>query len=426
MRRNALLLLTLWGAFLLAGCWDRSEPEEIALATAVAVDRLTPTLYDVTFMMALPGQAGDQGGASGKASGKPYAVITVQAPTVTGAISLADTVMEREISLRHMKFFFMSEELARAGGLHALDEIVRFRHARRTVFYMVTKGSAADFLKRIHPEPEKDPQRFIEQLTAKHRTTGMIPRSGQIQTFVRKITTGYSDPLTYYLALVDEPKVTEAKATPASGNSIATSPATSGFRAGELPRSGGPNFELLGGAAFRGEKMVGVLTNEEMRTVLMLQDEFRRGHFSIPDPSDPDLHLALEIHRGRPLALSADLSGSRPRLRGTITLEAELQAIQTKIDYTDPERQRTLEQATARLIQNRMQETIKKTQGWGADVAGFGEHVVRYFPTMKAWEDYRWAERYATADIDIDVRVTLRRFGSQLSPPEPQPQKQRR
>jgi len=415
MAAVGLLLLTMG---LLAGCWDRTEVEQQAFVLAIGVDKGEKSLYRVTFAIALPAKmAGGKEGGGGE--GKPYMLTTIDAPTVVGAISIADSYLSRQVSLRHTKALFMGEELARISGMHTMDEFVRFRQARRTILYVVTKGTAEAFLNGMDVKLEKDPHRFIEQLANNVRFTGTVPDGSQIQHFITRVNTGYSEPVTYYAALKEEGEDQgDAQQAEGKGNGTADQGGEKGFTAGELPRSGGPNIELIGAAAFRGERMVGTLTGEDMRMILLMQGRFKRGYFSIPDPKQPDLFVSMEVHQGRPLIIETDVTGPRPKLNVVITLEGEILAMQSDHDYTEPELQPVLEAALASEVNKRMHAVIEKTQRWETDVVGFGEHVVKGFPTVDAWEAYKWPDRYASAEINTLVRVTLRRFGKQLSPPE--------
>jgi Ger(x)C family germination protein len=410
-RKLTAALLLLMTALSLTGCWDRAELEEESFVLAIGLDKGKSALYSATFVIALPEKMA--GGKGGGGEGKPFMLTTVEAPTVAGAIGMVNTYLDREVTIQHTKALFMGEELAQQSGMYAMDEFVRFRQARRSTFYIVTKGKAKDFLDKIQPKMEKDPQRFIEKMSYNYRATGMIPASSQIQNFVTTVNTGYISPVTYYAAVKEEDQKKDTEKAASSG-----SLSESGFKAGELPREGGPNMELLGGAAFRGEKMVGVLTGEDMRMVLLLQDQFQRGFFSIQDPEKTDLYLSLDVRKGRPAKIDVDLSGGKPKITATITLEAELTSMQSDIDYTDPAMQVRLEEATALAVKDRLDKTIKKTQDWGTDVVGFGRSVVKQFPTVDAWEAYGWPDKYKDADVTTHVRVTIRRFGKQLSPPK--------
>lgn len=408
MRRNRLTaaLLVLVLCLPLTGCWDRTELEEIAFVLAIGVDKGKESVYSVTFAIALPDKlAGKDGGGGG---GKPLMMTTVEAPTVAGAIAMADSYLSRQVSLRHTKALFMGEEMARISGMHTMDEFVRFRQARRTMYFLVTKGKAADFLKEMEPKVEKNPQRYIEQLIQNVRYTALIPAASQIQSFITTVNTAYAAPSAYYAAIKKEGE--EDQGGGGAG-------AASGFKAGNLPRQGGPNVELLGAAAFKGEHMVGVLTGEEMRSLLLLQGEFKRALYSIPDPKQKELFVSMEVHQGRPLVVNVDLSGPRPRISAIVTLEGELLSVQSNRDYTEPELQGELEDAAIRTITDGLLKAIQKTQALGADVAGFGRHAVRKFPTVSDWESYKWDEKYPNAEVSVGVRFTLRRFGKQLSPP---------
>lgn len=411
-RRGVVLLLLLLAALVSAGCWDRRELEETGFVLAVGVDKGDKSRYAVTAVIAIPAKmAGGKGGGGGDKE-KPVLQTTVEAPTVAGAISLIDSYLDRRISFLHTKALFMAEDLARESGLTTMDEFVRFRQARRTIFYIVTKGKASAFLKKMDVQLEKDPQRFIEQMTYNYRATGMIPAASQIQSFVTSVNTGYTQPITYYAALKEQDSDSTDKGEQPEH------PEDGGFTAGEIPRKGGPNLELFGAAAFRHDKMVGVLTGEEVRYILLLQDKFQRGSFNIPDPRSPGEFVSLDVRRGRPMGVQVDLSGDRPRLTVMITLEAEILAMQPGIDYTEPEFQPRLEAAAEAEITSGVRSLIRKTQDWNADVIGFGSAVVKEFPTIAAWDSYRWPDRYRDADIRINVRMTLRRFGLQLSPPK--------
>lgn len=408
LRRVAVVALLLALTVPAVGCWDRTELEEMAFALAIGIDKGQESRYSVTFAIALPDKLAGGGKGGGGGEEKPLLLTTVEAPTVAGAIAMADSYLSRQMSLRHTKALFMGEELAQISGMHAMDEFARFRQARRTMYYLVTKGKAADFLTAMQPKLEKNPQRYIEMLIHNVRNTSVIPAASQIQSFITTVNTGYSGPIAYYVAIKEEDKEKSRQS--------ATSSAT-GFKAGDLPRTGGPNVELLGGAAFHSEKMVGVLTGEQMRMILLLQGAFKRGLFSLQDPRRSDLYFSVEVHQGRPLSIDVDLSGPRPRLNALVTLEGELLTIQSNQDYTDPERQVELEDAAIRTFTEQMLSAIRTTQEWETDVIGFGRKVVSKFPTVDAWEAYNWPERYKDAEVSVAVRFTLRRFGKQLSPP---------
>jgi len=399
-----LLLLTL------SGCWNKIEIEENAFVLAIGVDKGEQDLYRITMAMARPEKlAGKEGGGGGGGEEKPLVLSTIEAPSLTGALSMLNGYIGRNVTLQHAKALFVSEELARDGNLQFLDEVIRYRETRQTIFLVVTKQDASQFLEGMKPELGKNPMRYIEQLTYNYRRTAMLPAASQISDFVSQVNVNYSQPLSYYAALVEEEESE-------SGGGKAADQSEASHTAGELPRQGGSNVEMIGGAAFKQQKMVGTLSGEEIRHYLLLHDAFHQAVATFKDPKEPESSVSVRLSRKRPSDLWVDVSGSRPRLSAAISLEGEILGVQSGVDYSEPEQQAALEASIEQQIEDSIRTLIKRTQEWESDIVGFGRHAVPQFPTVEAWETYDWPSKYPKAEVQVDVRFTLRRFGLTLSP----------
>jgi spore germination protein KC len=398
MRRNRYLIivLLLFVTPLLTSCWDRYEVEDISFLVSMGIDKGTKFKYIITVSIAIPENFAKD------SSGKKYLVTSVEAPTISAALTLFGTYAGRRVSLQHTKALFMGEALARESGLNTMDEFLRLHQARRSTLYFVTKGKAVDFLNQVESKINTDPERLVEGLNYASRNTGVLPSISQIQTFVTTVNMGYVQPMTYYAA------IHEGGAPPENYLEV---------EAGKLSREGGPNAEVLGAAAFRKDKMVGVLTALDVRLILMVQNRFRSGFTSFRDPKDSTDSFTLDVRTARPTRVQADVKQQRPQLNIHVDLEGELVAIQSGIDYTDPKMQGVIEQAAARNATDEFDRLIKKTQAWDTDVLGFGNTVVKAFPTVAAWNQYDWPSKYKDAEIKFDVSFKLRRFGLQLAPP---------
>jgi len=414
VRRKTLatLLMLLLLPMTLTGCWDRFELEELAFVLLLGIDKGQQDAFAVTAMIAIPNRmagSSERGGGGGGSKERPYLITTVEGPTVAAAVEMLGGYIDRRISVDHATAAFMGEELAREGVMQAMDALIRHWGFRRTNLFVVVKGTAKEFLNKATSDLEQNPQRHLEKIAANYRQYGLLPAHGQIHHFVTHASTHYLSPVTYYAALKTEDSPSVRTRTDGTDNTNTVS--------GSLPREGGPNLEFVGAAVFRGDKMVGVLTGEENRLLLMVQGRFARGILTIPDPNDPQHHITLDVRRGRPVRISADLSGSHPRITGRIALEAQLFETSSGIDYTEPELQEQLEEAFEKYLERRLRELIRKTQDWGTDIFGFGYYVARRIATVPEWLAYEWPERYPDAEVDIAVEMTLRRFGTQISPP---------
>jgi len=412
MRRKliSLVVLMLVSLPLLSACWDQRELEQLALVLAIGIDKGKEDTYAVTVLIALPSQmagAGNGGGSgAGGAENKPYLMLEVESSTIAGALSILNGSIDRRVSLIQTKVLFLSEELARISGMLVMDEFMRFREARRNITMVVTKERASEFLDQIDVKTAKEPSRYFEEFENSFGYTGLTPARSLIHDFVTHIHTRYMEPITFYASIRPEDHEPSEHADREDP-----------FRAGRLPMRGLPNVEVVGAAAFLRDRMVGVLSGEEVRVVLMVQERFQHSLFVVEDPRDPEYSVSLALSRGRPIRVKIDLRGPNPRVSILVTLEGEIEAIQTLTDYTNPEIHDEIERAVEEKIISAMKQVIKKTQDWGSDVMGLGQHIVGQFPTVGEWEDYDWPKRYADSEFTIETRVKLRRFGLQLSPP---------
>jgi spore germination protein KC len=395
-KRYLIIVLLLFITPLLTSCWDRFEVEDISFLISMGIDKGTKFRYIITVAIAIPENFGKD------STGKKYLVTSVEAPTINAALTMIGTYAGRRVSLQHTKALFMGEALARESGLNAIDEFLRLHQARRSTLYFVTKGKAVDFLNQVESKINTDPQRLVEGLNYTSRNTGVLPSISQIQTFVTTVNMGYIQPMTYYAAIHEGGEV--------PGNYLEV-------EAGRLPRKGGPNAEVLGAAAFRKDKMVGVLTALDVRLILMVQNQFRSGFTSFPDPKNPTVYFTMDVRSARPTRVQADVKQKRPQLNIHVDLEGELVAVQSGIDYTDPKMQGVIEQAAEQNAAVEFDRLVKKTQAWNSDVLGLGNTVVKAFPTVEAWNQYDWPSKYKDAEIKFDVSLKLRRFGLQLAPP---------
>ena len=91
--------------------------------------------------------------------------------------------------------------------------------------------------------------------------------------------------------------------------------------------------------------------------------------------------------------VSIDLSGDVPRIEVQLELYIKLH-----------QQGMSLAEAQTKL-QNDMSALIDKCQQLGVEPFGFGAVAVRQFLTFADWNQYDWRERFAAADVQIQVEL---------------------
>lgn len=441
-------------ALTLTGCWDRTEVDDIAFITALGLDEAPDNQVYMTFHIAVPravaGGGGQGGGGAGGGTQQTSLITTLMGRSVLGLVNLVNTYVDRRPSFVHAKLVVVGEGLARRGISPYISELVRFRETRRTMFLVVTKGTAKEFMERNRPVIEQNPAKNLELLALTNRQTGLVPPS-QLHRFLVEVQSLGEEPLVILAGVKEEPP---GGRTEQEGDGPSKS--LDGFRgsgeggqankppklpsppprpartdgdyiAGSSPRVGGNPVEFLGGAVFRGDRMVGEITGDEVRAVLMLRGTFKRGILVSKDPFVENKYVSYDLRLARPTQVRVTKRGRDFHVGVKVMLEGEVIGSQGPVDYSDPKNLHALEKRLAADLRKLSRDTIRKAQReFNSDIFAFGNKVRHMTTTWSEWEDLKWPERFPHASIDVSVKLDLRRTGLLFRPPAPSTERVRR
>ena len=183
------------------------------------------------------------------------------------------------------------------------------------------------------------------------------------------------------------------------------------FKAGDLPKASALKAEIMGLAVFNGGKMVGELDGEETHYHLMSNGEFRNAFMTIPDPTEKDTFVVIDVKQSRPPSHKVSMINGKPHIDLKIMLEGDIEVIQSGINYEEPQKLTELEKAYEDFIRQGTEKFLKKTTEYNADICGFGEHMKKKFLTWQKWVDFKWLDRYRDSSFNVEVDVKLRRPG---------------
>ncbi len=107
---NKIIFLLLCFVFLLTGCYDARELDDLAYVIAIGIDKGDKTDLKVTFQIAIPVNIAGEGSSTGK---ETSTLLTIDSDSVYGAVSKANTEISKEINLSQNKMIVFSEELAK-------------------------------------------------------------------------------------------------------------------------------------------------------------------------------------------------------------------------------------------------------------------------------------------------------------------------
>ncbi|MDX9871299.1 MAG: Ger(x)C family spore germination protein [Clostridia bacterium] len=404
MVKNLLLAIILsFSLIFFTGCWGSREPDELSFVLSMGLDKGREGIVQVSFQEAIPQDLGGEG------DGEATTVIAIESASIFGALQLGNTFTTRELTLIHNRIIIISEELAKEGLEKYLNPLIRSREIRRNTFIAIARGSAYDFLKNNKPILEKYVSRQFELILKNIALDGFSVNS-TLSEITQSIKSPGREAAIAILAVNKEEKDSTAQEERSNAEKALYEES---YLAGEVPHQGGNKIDIIGLAAFRGDKLAGFLNGSETRYYHMVTGKLNSSIFTFADPEKPEEYMiVMKIKKGRNPAIKVDLSGEKPVIQTDLVLEGEIMSIQSGVNYELAEDAAELQTYLEETITREVTKVLKKTQEeLQSDIVGFGDYTRQYFWTWQDWVDYNWPEKYPEAEIQVRTQLAVRRTG---------------
>lgn len=414
-RTVALLLLICVFPTFFSGCWSYQEVDETGFILFLGLDRGVENKLTWSAQVAKPrvivGAAGGNGGMSSPENDVQSIVnVSVEAPTFTAAMTMMNIFLDRRLSLKHLKVIVFSEELAREGMMTYLGVMGRYPEFRRSVIVAVCRGiTARELLENNNRVLEVNPAKHAEMVTAFSQFTGFIPAQPQFHYFYNDAKADDADPVCLMVGLRRE--TPQGEGPPVTGEEWISEGA---YYAGELPRSGGNNVEIIGAAVFQNDRYVGDINGDQMTGLMLIRGTFNETNLSIEDPFDPSKMLAFNLTAYRSPQFQVDLSGPVPRIHVIVRLEGTLLGSQNlSVGFEEESNRLILEAIINQQLEGFMADIIDRAQNeFQADILHLGKIVKHKFLTIQQWREYDWlGTQFPQAIITAEARTRIRYFG---------------
>ncbi|HPU41523.1 MAG TPA: Ger(x)C family spore germination protein [Acetivibrio clariflavus] len=408
----AFILIVILQCIILTGCFDKREPDDMAYPIALGFDKGSTNELRMTMQIAVPtniagGESG--GGGDGESSST---VIAVETPSIYSGLNMLNSFISKQINLSHIKVIVFSQEIAQEGISKYLHAMIRNKEFRPNVSIIVSRCSAEEFIDAVKPKLETNPAKYYELLLDAYQYTGFTTDT-QLIDFYNKSERSSIQPVA---VLADVSKYKSSDEFDLSSSTYKEKgrsfPLEGDFKAGDLPKLGGLNIEIMGLAIFDGGKMVGELDGEETSYNLMVEGKFNSMYFTMPDPIKKDDLVVLQLRRSRLTEKKVEMIGDKPKLIVKVHLEGDILSVQSGINYESGENVKLLQSATEAYIKDGIIKYLdKSTKVFKTDTNGFGNKVKGKFLTWQEWQEFDWLSKYKEATYDVEVDVAIRRPG---------------
>jgi len=379
MRFAALILSILMVSALSAGCWDNDEIDHLFIITGIALDTVPddPEQVSITVQVSSIIQAGSgSGSGSGTGAGKQNSgqnsaiLLHAVSKTIWSGLAQINQNNSHRLLLSHNQIRLYSKDLAKRGIIERLDAPLRDQDARLEVPLAVVDGCAEDMLAAEMPS---DPTSgiFLGDMFQDLANTSVEYRVRLID-FVSKLLEETTSPVLPLLEVVSQKD----------------------------------NQEILmtGMAVFKGDKMIGCLSNEEALGYIWSLGNVKKNNFQVNEGASTALLHINRLDSKREVILRQD---------GVIQVTFYVEAILTVsemlgfVEIKPKELIPHLVDLAQQEIERKIANSFIAARKLNADIFGFGTSVYRKYP--KEWKDIKenWDTLFSGIDFRVEAKVRL-------------------
>ncbi|CAN2254424.1 spore germination protein [Bacillus vallismortis] len=359
----------------LAGCWDRTEINDIAFVVSSAIDKKKDK-YQVALQIPLVGQLGGQtGGGGGTAGSETWYVDSASGTTIREASNKLQTALSRTINTSHRRTVVVGEDMAREGIAPVFDILTRNPQNRLTALLLISRGEARDII-NTEVQLEQFPAEMIRELAIMSTNRPVF-----LSRFMSDLLEKGSDPYA--------PVISSSKTKPGG--------------------KGKPNLKIDGLAIFKKDRLVDILKDEHMKAALMLLNQARQPEFILDLPNQMG-KATIQLQKSNASFHAAEKNG---KLSMTIEIRAKGIIMENQTTYETRENDQfyIIQKALNRAVKEDVTSTVHRLQKRKADPAGFQDRTIRSMNITKDLLKKEWDEVYKDMEIHVQPIVTIEQGG---------------
>ncbi|TDL32738.1 Ger(x)C family spore germination protein [Jeotgalibacillus sp. S-D1] len=389
MNRTIFFLIVI-GTILLSGCWNKRELTDIAVVSALAIDKNEEGKYVGTFQVINAGNiaSGEQGGGGENA---PIRVFSATGESLIQMSRNAAAKMPRQLFYEHVKLLVISEELAKNEGINTIfDSLDRSPNFRITTRVVLARDTEAANVVKVLTAIEKLPSEGIIKTLKSAETMQGETVTVDIHAIMNALRSPGKEPVISAFTLKGDEK---------SGERIQSIQST----------TLDANLQAKGIGVFKEGKLIDWLEDDAASGTVWALNKIQRTVMTLDWENEIDA-VALEVIRQN-TGVTIEMISGKPKISIEIRAEGDIREVKNQLDLSHPNILMNIEKKLGKKLKTEIEDAILRAQENKSDIFGFGEMVYQDYPEewkkIKAdWQDVHFPELKVDVKTDIFVRQT--------------------
>ncbi|MGA4515731.1 spore gernimation protein GerC [Solibacillus silvestris] len=386
MKKYMFILIIL--NFILTGCWDKRELNELAITLALGIDKVEgEDEYEVTAQVVVPSAVSMKDGTGGAT----VTLFTENGETVYEALRRMTKVSPRKIYPGHLQMLIIGEELAKEGIGESLDLLARDWELRPDFYVVVAKDVTAREILNVTTD--------LESIPASKMFAGLkVSEKAWAGTYG----------VTLDELIVD--LISEGKEAVLTGIQLAGNKQIGSTQQNIESISKPAQIKYDNLAVFKEDRLMGWLTEQDSRGYSGITNSVKSTVTSISCPNEGKSTIEVTNFHSK---VEGNIVHGKPEVNIHTKAEGKVGEVRCKIDLKNPEAIQELEKIYEKEATRIINETIDVLQQeYQSDIFGFGEAIHRSNP--QEWDQIKenWDEEFSDLTVNVKVDMKIRLTGT--------------
>lgn len=381
--------------FILPGCWNRIELNEIGITSATGFDR-EGNDWLVTYQVIVPSSITSNTGGGSGTSQPAINVFSIKGSTITEATNLSNLDNPRMLYLSHNNVVIIGKETMDKGISQIIDRYLRNTESRETVWLLLTDKKADSILRKLIP-PEKVPGSSISQMLIKEKRISSIFPPVTVFDYAYKMNSDAK--------AIGIPMITLAGAESSENEKMLESL--------DIYKEVSPPLKIRISelAIIQNDRLVGFMNQHESRGLSWLTNRVNGTVLSLSSSEqNPKQNISLTVLRSK-TRIQLVKQGSNYIMNVKVKAKANISESGSKLNLSQVRAVKQIEKQAAKQIGDEIRASWEVMQQLGADLGGFADILHREYP--KDWRglEKNWEREFKNMDLNVQVNVTIKRPG---------------
>ena len=337
--------------------------------------------------------------SSGSSGTEASTVISVDCSSIDSGISLINSYISKKVNLSHCKAIIFSEEFAYTGVSDVVYTLVSNVEVRPDCNVIISRCNASDFLEQSKPIFESNPAHYYELILNSTEYSGYVSDI-YLYDFYSAILSTTSEACAILSGIN-----TEETHWQDSNN---TESLDGNYKAGQTPIKSKNNVEVIGTAAFVGDKLVGELNNVETLCYLIITNTLESATVTVPNPFNFDSNISVYISLNKNTKNNVSIINGYPYIECSVDITGNVQSMDPSIDLNSSEDIEILNSYVNTYLEDLLNSYLYKTsKEFKADISGFGKYLLPKYNTWNEWKDFDWLNNYQNSFFKATVKTNI-------------------